>query len=111
DERGEVNEPIYFEQFVHQIEAHGLKHVAPASPSMEMLRWVSPAQLAKIKSFTNSELEREQYMDFMTGPTFRSSVICHAEAHVTPAQVGVDAANNEEDRVAARAVTKMFVAG
>jgi methyltransferase-like protein/2-polyprenyl-3-methyl-5-hydroxy-6-metoxy-1,4-benzoquinol methylase len=68
-------EPVHFHEFVERAAAHGLQYLAEAK-FKNMAIAQSPELL---RSFGGSELDwltREQYLDFVTGQSFRQSVLC-----------------------------------
>jgi methyltransferase-like protein/SAM-dependent methyltransferase len=72
---GESNQSVYFHQFVERAAAHGLQYVAEAQ-----FKNMAVAQSPELfRSFSGAELDwltREQYHDFVTGQSFRQSVLC-----------------------------------
>jgi methyltransferase-like protein len=72
----ESHQPVYFHQFVEQAAAHGLQYVAEAQ-----FKNMAVAQAPELFRFlAGSELDwltREQYLDFVTGQSFRQSLLCH----------------------------------
>ncbi|MGB7069778.1 MAG: class I SAM-dependent methyltransferase [Pyrinomonadaceae bacterium] len=75
DELSDVNQPFYFHEFVAQLREHGLQFLCE----------VDPAISSKKSSFDDLRLEvdtvddivkREQYVDFIEGRRFRSSLFC-----------------------------------
>jgi methyltransferase-like protein/ubiquinone/menaquinone biosynthesis C-methylase UbiE len=72
----DVNEPVYFHQFIGRAAAHGLRYVADAWPSAR------PGPLPpEVENGPRHELpERircEQYHDFLTNRMFRATLLCH----------------------------------
>jgi methyltransferase-like protein/ubiquinone/menaquinone biosynthesis C-methylase UbiE len=67
----EVNQPIYFQEFVERAQAHGLQYVGDAK-----LRATAPAAPDRV--------EREQHGDFIVNRSFRRSLLCHADARLDP---------------------------
>ena len=68
-------QPVYFHQFVERAAAHGLQYVAEAK--FKNMAIAHSPEL--VRSFGGSELEWltcEQYHDFVTGQSFRQSVLC-----------------------------------
>lgn len=71
----EVNEPLYFHQFVRRVNAAGLRYLADAHVS-SMVAQLFDESAAEILRGAPL-LRREQYMDFLRSRMFRSSLICH----------------------------------
>jgi SAM-dependent methyltransferase/methyltransferase-like protein len=81
----EVNEPVFFHQFLERAAARRLTYVgdaklvaAPADP------W-PPEVEAALREFTSDPLEREQYLDLLRNQSFRRSLLCRPG--VTPNRV------------------------
>ncbi len=76
DDLSDVNDPVYFHQFVKHVAEHGLKFVAEAEPH-SMGNGDLPPEAAKYLhtlAIHNPE-RREQYYDFATVRRFRQSII------------------------------------
>lgn len=75
----DVNEPIYFHEFLEQLAPSGLAYLGDG-------RYRSAADLQQgevktaLDSLSTDPLEREQYHDFLRDKTFRRSLVCHADA-------------------------------
>jgi len=71
----EVNEPLYFHQFVKRVDTAGLRYLADShiSSMVAQLFDESAAEILRGAPI----LRREQYMDFLRSRMFRSSLICH----------------------------------
>jgi SAM-dependent methyltransferase len=67
----EVNQPIYFQEFVERAAAHGLQYLGDGR-----LRATAPAAPDRV--------EREQHGDFLANRSFRRSLLCHADARLDP---------------------------
>jgi methyltransferase-like protein/SAM-dependent methyltransferase len=68
-------QPVYFHQFVERAAAHGLQYLAEAK--FKNMALAQPPEI--FRSFGGSELDwltREQYVDFVTGQSFRQTVLC-----------------------------------
>jgi methyltransferase-like protein/ubiquinone/menaquinone biosynthesis C-methylase UbiE len=75
----EVNEPVYFHEFVERAARHGLQYLAEAEVSTMMPRWLGPATAAALAKLGDDSLGREQYLDFVTNRAFRQTLLCHHE--------------------------------
>lgn len=82
DELAEINEPLYFWQFIERAAAHNLKYLGEAD-YFEMTDY--PFQVSARKALEQlgpDRLLREQYMDFLKCRRFRQTLLCHREANV-----------------------------
>jgi SAM-dependent methyltransferase len=79
----EINEPIYFYQFIDRIQPKGLRHFADARTWTTSTTELSPAALAGLARYGAEAVRREQCLDFLQRRTFRRSLLCHAA--ITPA--------------------------
>lgn len=71
----EVNEPLYFHEFVRRVDQAGMRYLADAA-IQTMVAQRFDDQAAEI--LRNAPLlRREQYMDFLRNRMFRNSLICH----------------------------------
>lgn len=78
----EVNEPLYFYEFVNRAENHGLQYLAEAQLSTML-----PANLSKeaqegLQRVSGQQIKTEQYMDFIRNRTFRQTLVCHKDAQI-----------------------------
>ncbi len=76
DDFADLNQPFYFHQFVKQIEPHGLQFLSEVGAF-----WTENSRLPadvekKLDEFGDNLIRREQYEDFLTNRSFRSSLIC-----------------------------------
>lgn len=83
DELSEVNDPVYFHEFVNHIRGHGLQYLS----EVELFQ-VSPSRFSKeiigeLSRVAKDPVDIEQYMDFLQNRTFRKSLLCHKEVSVT----------------------------
>jgi methyltransferase-like protein len=82
----DVNEPVYFHEFMERADAQGLQYLGEADYSVMMTSNFSPdveamvSQLARRKAQTASEdvdlIQLEQYMDFVRNRHFRQTLLC-----------------------------------
>ena len=71
------NHPVYFHDFVRRVDAGGLRYLADTSVR-SMVAQLFDEEAAEILRGVPL-LRREQYMDFLSGRMFRSSLICHQD--------------------------------
>ncbi|MEW5958932.1 MAG: class I SAM-dependent methyltransferase, partial [Chloroflexota bacterium] len=77
----EVNQPVYFYQFMEYAARHGLQFLAEADFSTMMTSHFLPVQIAQpLRELAQTGLEMEQYMDFLRNRAFRQTLLCHQEA-------------------------------
>jgi methyltransferase-like protein/2-polyprenyl-3-methyl-5-hydroxy-6-metoxy-1,4-benzoquinol methylase len=84
----EVNEPVYFHQFVERAAEHGLQYLAEAEVHT-MAPWRFPAKVADaVARLSSNFIEMEQFLDFVRNRKFRQTLLCHAgvtlQRHVGP---------------------------
>ena len=76
DSLAEINEPVYFHEFVEQAEAHSLQYLAEAEfPSMLASNHATPVAEA-LNRLGRDIIELEQYMDFVRNRMFRQTLLC-----------------------------------
>lgn len=80
DDLAPVNDPCYFSQFFHWCDQAGLAYVGEADSTLPQTSLLSAAAKAQLQGLAGSPLLLEQMTDFLTGRTFRCSVICRKEA-------------------------------
>lgn len=76
----EINEPVYFHQFVEHAERHGLRYLGEATLSTMLANHFMPSQIAEpLQEMATTGLAMEQYMDFLRNRTFRQTLLCHKD--------------------------------
>jgi SAM-dependent methyltransferase len=82
DELAEINEPLYFTQFMERASAHGLQYLAEAD-YFEMFDYGFKESVRQILAgLGQNRILREQYLDFLKCRRFRQTLLCHREAHL-----------------------------
>ena len=76
----EVNEPIYFSEFVHRARRAGLSYLAEAEFPMMLSENFDKTAAGALASAPL--LRQEQYMDFLRARTFRCTLLCHQESKI-----------------------------
>ena len=77
DSLEEINEPVYFHQFVERAQRHGLQYLAEAEfSSMLASNYAAPVD-ETLKRLGRDIIEIEQYMDFLRNRMFRQTLLCH----------------------------------
>jgi SAM-dependent methyltransferase len=80
DELGPVNDPCYFSQFVNWCEQAGFTYFGDADSTLAQHSLLDASAQQHLHSLAQNPLLHEQMADFLTGRTFRCSVIGHREA-------------------------------
>lgn len=91
------NDPCYFYQFNDHLKAHNLAYVCDADLTLSMVRTYDESIADKLEQLApNSQVDQEQYLDFILDTTFRKSIICKASvakdinfAVANPAEVNI----------------------
>ena len=82
---GTQNHSIYFHEFVRRVDAAGLRYFADTSVATMLGQTFKGDAAERLKRLPL--LRREQYLDFLCGRMFRSSLLCHQSqqaAYETP---------------------------
>lgn len=77
----EVNEPVYFHQFVAHAAAHGLRYIADARFNATILDESWDAGRQAMARSAGDAVRLEQLSDFLRNRVFRRSLLCHETAH------------------------------
>lgn len=75
DDFSSFNRPYYFHEFVDLIKPHKLKFMSEVNAYWTEST-VQPDVAAKLDEFGDDVVRREQYIDFIKGRPFRSSLVC-----------------------------------
>ncbi len=78
DELEEINQPVYFHEFVAHADRCGLRFVCEAALRDAMMAGLPAQTLDQIRTLAQDEVDVEQYSDFVRGRMFRQSLLCHA---------------------------------
>lgn len=74
------NEPCYFHEFIERASAHGLGFLSEAELSLSVPELLGPERGDFVRQVAGeSGLAIEQYMDFITGRTFRRSLLARSD--------------------------------
>ncbi len=76
----DINEPLYFYQFVEQAQAHDLQYLANAEFTVS--NKVNAEVTNHLFEISSNIIEVEQHLDFLTNNMFRETVLCHKEITV-----------------------------
>ena len=80
DELEELNQPIYFYEFVERLEPHGLQYLGDLlhlSSGKHVLE-----KLESLKKWSQTLVEMEQSSDFLYNRTFRQTLVCQQEVTI-----------------------------
>ena len=77
----DINEPLYFHQFVKRAAAKGLQYLGEAQ-SYEGAGRIDPSAAQWLMQQTNDAVRREQYCDFIMSRRFRWTLLCHDDQPV-----------------------------
>jgi SAM-dependent methyltransferase len=82
DDLADINEPVYFHQFVEHAVRHRLQFLAEAN-FFEMQDHIYPPEVVEtLRSISNGNpILREQYLDFLKFRRFRQTLLCHQGLH------------------------------
>ncbi len=77
DQLAEINEGVYFHEFMERAGRHGLQYLAEAEISTMTPQRLGPDVAATLARLGGDVLGREQYLDFVTNRPFRQTLLCH----------------------------------
>ena len=75
----EVNEPLYFHQFVERLADHELQYLAEAEVHAMMAGRFPPEVAATVEKLSSDFIELEQFLDFLRNRKFRQTLVCHRD--------------------------------
>jgi methyltransferase-like protein len=73
----EINEPLYFHQFVERAGAHGLRYLGEARVGTMTTSNFAPDVDKALKLLATDQIATEQYMDFLRNRAFRETLLVH----------------------------------
>jgi methyltransferase-like protein/SAM-dependent methyltransferase len=73
----EINEPLYFHQFVERAGAHGLRYLGEARIGTMTTSNFAPDVDKALKLLATDQIATEQYMDFLRNRAFRETLLVH----------------------------------
>jgi methyltransferase-like protein/SAM-dependent methyltransferase len=78
----DVNEPVYFFQFMERCHERGLKYLGEADMSV-MYNGHFPAEIiSTLEKISSDYVEMEQYLDFVRNRMFRQTLLCHQQIEI-----------------------------
>lgn len=78
----EVNEPLYFREFINRATHHGLKYLAEADFTSMLASRFAPQVAETVRRIAPDIIGQEQLMDFVCNRTFRQSLLIHSHVKV-----------------------------
>jgi methyltransferase-like protein/cyclopropane fatty-acyl-phospholipid synthase-like methyltransferase len=78
----EINQPMYFYEFLERASAHKLRYVGEARFRTHVESQPPEVQAAVQHWAPDDVLKQEQYLDFLRNRTFRRAVLCHVSREV-----------------------------
>ena len=71
----EVNDPVYFHQFMERVSRHGLRYLADTDFASMLSSDLAPEVKETLARIAPDVLKREQFMDFLRNRTFRQTLL------------------------------------
>ena len=85
DDLSPINQPFYFHEFVRAAEGHGLQFLAETRRYSLSPEKYTPDAIDLLENLKGGDrIAQEQYYDFLTGMSFRQTLVCHNEISVAP---------------------------
>jgi methyltransferase-like protein/SAM-dependent methyltransferase len=75
----EVNDPLYFHQFVEMATKHGLRYLGESRIGTMVTGNFAPEVEKALQKLATTQIQVEQYMDFLRNRTFRETLLVAAE--------------------------------
>ncbi len=83
DHLEEINDPVYFHQFVQHAARHGLQYLCDADFRMDFLTTFPKDKADALLKMSHNIVEIEQYMDFVRNRMFRQTLLVHTDQPVS----------------------------
>ena len=87
DDLADVNDPVYFEEFVAHAARFDLEHVADADFATMMGNQLPEDAREKLEQLRGNPIAHGQYLDFVRCRRFRESLLCRAQANLVKAPI------------------------
>lgn len=78
----EVNDPVFFFEFIERAQAQGLQYLAEVNLAAMAVSSFQPDVAKTLRVLAPDQIQAEQYMDFLRNRTFRQTLLCHRESPV-----------------------------
>jgi methyltransferase-like protein/SAM-dependent methyltransferase len=75
----EVNDPLYFHQFVEMARTHGLRYLGESRVTTMVTGNFGPDVEKALRLLASDQIQTEQYLDFLRNRTFRESLLVAAD--------------------------------
>lgn len=82
DDLSDINEPVYFEQFITHAAHHGLQFLSEADYHTMLTDHFPEHTVRVLDSLGDNLLAREQYLDFLKCRRFRQTLLCRQGIHI-----------------------------
>ena len=82
DELAEINEPLYFTQFIQRAARHELQYLAEADYFEMSDHGFKDSVRESLSQLARNRILREQYLDFLKCRRFRQTLLCHRECRL-----------------------------
>jgi SAM-dependent methyltransferase len=79
DELSDLNQPLYFTQFMERAASHGLQYVGEADFFEMFAHGLNDSVRETLDQLARNRILREQYLDFLKCRRFRQTLLCHRE--------------------------------
>lgn len=78
----DVNEPLFFHEFVERAEAHNLRYLCESQFSEMVAANYGEHVDRTLRELNAGLIHTEQYLDFLCNRTFRRTLLCHKEVEL-----------------------------
>lgn len=82
DELAEINDPVYFYEFIEHASGFDLQYLVESAFSKVMPNNLAPKVLEQLRKMSRDAIEMEQYLDILKNRAFRRTLLCHQEIEV-----------------------------
>lgn len=82
DELSEINDPVYFHEFVEHARQHELQYLVEVELRAVLISSFKPETQDALRTMVWDAIDLEQKMDFIRNQMFRQTLLCHATALV-----------------------------
>lgn len=79
DHLEDINDPVYFHEFIERAARHGLQYLAEADISSMMLGNFPQNVAETLRTISNNAIRTEQYIDFLRNRSLRQTLLCRKE--------------------------------
>ena len=80
DDLASINQPLYFHEFIEAIETAGLRFISELEPMAFFTDDLPSFAQEALDKVWDDPIRREQYLDFIRGRFFRSTLVCRESA-------------------------------